>query len=439
VNPVVLAHGLAGRADLPLPAELFGVGAAIVLAASFAGLAAGWTRPKLQEAREPRPRPPLALEIACGLIGVLVFAVVVYAGLAGTEQGRENLATMFVYVIFWVGIAFASLLFGDVFRLFNPWRAVGRAAGSVIHRFGGEDVTEPLRYPERLGRWPAVIGLAVFTAMELAWGDGKDPQTLAVLTVAYFVAMMVGQGLYGVETWSRRGDAFGVYFGFIATLSPFSRQRPPQIDHRVPGTVAVLVVAIGSTMFDGAREGPLFGDFAPWLQEAFTGAGLSKGSALELSFLIGLLIAFAVVALIYRLGVAGMHWFRGAPEHLGGRFVHTLIPIAAAYVVAHYFSLLVYDGQQTWAVASDPLGEGSDLFGSAGRSIDYGVVSSTAIWYVQVAALVIGHVAGLVLAHDRAIAIWDDARAAIRSQLAMLAVMVAFTCLGLWQLSVANA
>jgi hypothetical protein len=145
------------------------------------------------------------------------------------------------------------------------------------------------------------------------------------------------------------------------------------------------------------------------------------------------------VAGIYRLGLAGMRWFRGAPDHLGGHFAHTLIPIAAAYVVAHYFSLLAYNGQEAVALASDPLGRGSDLFGTAANRIDYGVVSTTGIWYIQVAALVVGHVMGLVLAHDRAIALWTSAKGAVRSQLAMLAVMVSFTCLGLWQLSVANA
>lgn len=437
--PVVHAHGLAGRADLPLPAELFGVAAAVVLVASFAALAAGWTKPKLQEGREERAEPPLALQILAGAAGVAVFAIVVYAGLAGTDIPTDNLAPTAVYVVFWVGIPFFSLLLGDVFRLFNPWRAIGRAGGWVMKRAGGEDAAEPLEYPERLGRWPAVAGLAVFGAVELCWRNGNDPQTLAVLALAYLVVQLVGMGLYGVEPWSRRGDAFGVYFGFVASLSPLARRRAPQIDHRVPGTAALLVVAIGTTMFDGAKEGPVFGGLAPDLQDFFTGVGLDKGAALEAAFLVGLLVTLGVVGGIYRLGVTGMRWFKGAPPQLAGHFAHTLIPIAAAYVVAHYFSLLAYQGQAVWSLASDPLGEGSDLFGTAERRIDYGVVSTTAIWYVQVGALVIGHVGGLVLAHDRAIALWQNAKSATRSQLAMLAVMVAFTCLGLWQLSVANA
>jgi hypothetical protein len=122
---------------------------------------------------------------------------------------------------------------------------------------------------------------------------------------------------------------------------------------------------------------------------------------------------------------------------LSRRFAHTLIPIAAGYLVAHYFSLLAYNGQDLWRLASDPLGNGHDYFGGAQSSIDYAIVSATAIWYVQVGALVVGHVAGLVLAHDRALVIYGDARSATRSQIVMLVLMVCFTLLGLWLLSAA--
>lgn len=440
----VLAHGLVGRADLPIPAELFGVAAAVVLVVSFGGLAAGWARPRLENTRERVLfRLPLLLEVVCGAIGVALFCVVVYAGLAGTDVGRDNLAPTAVYVLFWVGIPVASLLLGDVFRLFNPWRAVGRAAGRLGRRFGSAG--DALSYPEWLGRWPAAAGLLAFGAVELCWGRGDEPGVLAVLALGYALLQLAGMGLYGVETWSRRADAFGVYFGLIATLAPIGGRdgsvvaRPPVTGaagiSAMTGTVAVLVAGIGTTMFDGAKEGPLFGAAAPDMQDAFVSAGASKAVGLELAFLVGLLVALAVVGAVYRLGIAGA----GGGRETARRFAHSLIPIAAAYVVAHYFSLLAYQGQAAWALASDPLGRGSDLFGTAGREIDYGVVSATAIWYVQVGALVLGHVAALVLAHDRALVLCGSARSATRSQVAMLAVMVAFTCLGLWQLSAANS
>jgi hypothetical protein len=150
-------------------------------------------------------------------------------------------------------------------------------------------------------------------------------------------------------------------------------------------------------------------------------------------------VTVGIICLIWWIAVRGMPPVGEPPHRPRRELVHSLVPILAAYVVAHYFSLLAYNSQDLWRLASDPLGQGSDLFGGAEATIDYGVVSATAIWYIQVGALVVGHVAGLVLAHDRALALYGNHRDATRSQIVMLVVMVCFTCLGLWLLSVANS
>jgi len=173
------------------------------------------------------------------------------------------------------------------------------------------------------------------------------------------------------------------------------------------------------------REGPVFNDLAPDIQDALVDAGLSLGAALEWTFVIGLVVALAIVGLI---------WWVATRRLEGRRFAHSLIPIGAAYLVAHYFSLVAYNGQDLARLFGDPLGrEGG------GPEIDYGVVSATTIWYVQVLALVLGPVAALALAHDRALVVFGRPRDATRSQVVMLAVMVGFTCLGLYLLSAANA
>jgi hypothetical protein len=152
-----------------------------------------------------------------------------------------------------------------------------------------------------------------------------------------------------------------------------------------------------------------------------------------------MLLALGAVAVIYAIGVAGVHAIDRRPTVTIARsFVHTLVPIAAVYVLAHYFSLLAFNGQAIAFLFSDPLGRGWDLFGTAGGTIDYGVVGATAIWYVQVGVLVAGHVGGLVLSHDHALALYGRARAATTSQYWMLSVMVGFTTLGLFLLSQAN-
>lgn len=448
---VAAAHGLVGKQDLPIPRWLFTWAAAVVLVVSFVALAVLWPRPRLERQDADGTRVlsvPVVLEVLAGAVGVLLFVLAVYAGLAGTQTESANLAPTLVYVYFWVGIPVLSLVFGDVFRALNPWRAIARAASWVAGRVAGSgELPEPTAYPARLGQWPAAAVILAFTWVELVYGNGGDPSTLALLALAYAALQLVGMSLYGIEPWTRNADGFSVYFSLFATLSPLHwegrtlRRRRPLVGATrivaVPGTVALLAVMIGTTSFDGLSGGEVWTDLAPDLQQAFIDLGLSSGAALEVAFSIGMAAVVLLVAGLYRLGVVGMRSIGGGmdAEMLSRRFAHTLVPIALAYVIAHYFSLLAYNGQSIAYLASDPLGDGSDLFGTATATIDYGILTANAIWYVQVGALVLGHVAGLVLAHERALVLYRRARDATRSQYWMLAVMVGFTSLGLWLLS----
>ena len=235
----VFAHGLVGRADLPIPEALFAAAAALVLVLSFAALAALWSTPRLQEPRERRlVRLPVAVDVVLGIVGVAAFAAVVYAGLAGTDSVQDNLAPNAVFVALWVGVPCVSLLFGDVFRLLSPWRAIGRAVGWVMARASSGDPPEALPYPERLGRWPAAAGIVFFGVCELCWAGGREPMTLALLGLGYLVTALVGMSLYGVEPWTRNADPFGAYFSLFARLAPFVR-RDGVLFTRLPGTGAV--------------------------------------------------------------------------------------------------------------------------------------------------------------------------------------------------------
>jgi hypothetical protein len=198
---------------------------------------------------------------------------------------------------------------------------------------------------------------------------------------------------------------------------------------------------IGSVTFDGASEAPLWTGIAPDIASFFRDLGLSPENALEAAFALGLVAAICLVYALYRLGVAGARSVGGGltTERLAGAFIHSLVPIALAYVAAHYLTLLLFQGQAIAPLASDPLGDGANLFGTANASIDYGVIGANATWYWQVGFVVAGHVAALTLAHDRALVLYDQQRLAVRSQYWMLAVMVGFTSLALWLLSQANA
>jgi hypothetical protein len=442
------AHGLVGKQDLPIPKVVFAWAACAVLVASFVGLAALWPTARLQELRERRVfRVPRAFGPLAGAFGVAFFAFMIYAGLAGEQfSAQNNLIVTIVFVTFWVGIPFASVLVGDVFRAINPWLAIARAASWTWQRLG-RTAPEPLPYPERFGRWPAALGVLAFAWVELVYVNKDDPSTLAILAIAYAAVQLVGMSLYGIRAWEHNADAFAVYFGLFARLSPLHwangelRVRRP-LDGVVPldtppGTVPLVITMIGTTSFDGFSQGPLWTSLADDMQSLFLDLGFGPEAALELAFTIGLVAVVAVIGSLYRIGIEGMRSVTPTDDagELARRFVHTLVPIALAYVVAHYFSLFVYQSQALAYLVSDPLGTGSDYFGTASLSINYGVISATGVWYVQVAALLAGHIAGLILAHDKAIATYRDPKVAVRSQYWMLTVMVCFTSLGLFLLS----
>jgi hypothetical protein len=444
----VLAHGLVGRTDLPIPKWLFGWAAAVVLVISFAALAVLWPKPELQEDRGRRWfTMPRFVEPLLGAIGVFSFIAVVYAGLRGAQDAQDNLAPTIIYVHFWVGMAVASVLFGDVFRALNPWRAIARFFAWWAGLFTDKPMPAPLTYPARLGRWPAAATILIFAWVELAYVNKDDPSQLALMALAYAIVQLIGMSFYGIETWEDRADGFQVLWTSYARLSAFRRHgqdlyvRPPlngaPLVDIVPGTLAVFVVAIGTTSFDGFSNGPLWASLGPDLSKFFGDLGFSLNVRGELANTVGIVVMCLLIGAFYQLGIRGMT--RVGTGHtraeLASKFAHTLIPIAFAYALAHYFSLLMYQGQALGYLISDPLGHGSNLFGTANAGIDYNIVTATAIWYVQVAALVSGHIAGLMLAHDRALAIYPKPREAVRSQYWMLIVMIGFTSLGLWLLS----
>lgn len=448
------AHGILGKTDLPVPRWLFAWAAAVVLVVSFVALATLWPAPRLEHARaRVLLRLPTILTPICGALGVCVFAAVVYSGLAGEQElPPSNLAPTFIYVPFWVGLPFASFVLGDVFRAFNPWRALARAAVWVAVRLRGRTGGyAPRRYPSWLGRWPAAFGILAFAWLELIYIEHDSPEKLAWLAVAYAAVQFVGMAVYGIETWTSRADAFAVYFNLFSRVSPLAWFRDrlevrPLLSgvsslERLPGTIPLLAVIIGSTSFDGLEQGTTWiNTLEPEIQDAFSTVGLGLTAATELAGTVGLCTMVAIIGGFYGLGVRGMRTIdpHRRERDLAASFGHTLVPIALAYVVAHYFSLLVYQSQAIWYLASDPLGNGSNLFGTAGGEIDFSVLTPNSIWYVQVGALLLGHVAGLALAHDRALVLFRKAGDAVRSQYWMLVVMVGFTSLGLWLLSAAS-
>jgi hypothetical protein len=255
---------------------------------------------------------------------------------------------------------------------------------------------------------------------------------------------------FGTQVWHERGEAFGVFFGALARISAFERRgavvgvRPPlrALAHfdAGPGSVGFILVAIGTITYDGLSAGPVWQDIAGELTDTFQAWGLSGRTAGVLAADTGLVVGIGISVLIYLLGIEGMRMSlrRHDMSELARMFVHSLVPIAFAYLAAHYLSFLLFEGQGIAYLATDPFARGWDLFGTAESGIDYGLLTQEALWYIQVGLVVGGHVAGLILAHDRAIARFGSTRAALRSQYWMLGAMVCYTLLALTLLAEAG-
>jgi len=419
---------------------------------SFLALGSLWKRPQLDRRSAGRPLPPAlervlrsrALHVLLGLVSAFLLGLVFLAALLGEPSSAQNLAPTFVYVVFWLGIVPLQVLFGDVWRVLNPWLAVANGVAWAWRRLG-QTWTPPLEYPQRLGVWPAAFLLFCFAVLELAYAEPASPRALALAIAVYSYAMWFGMAAYGRRPWTEHGDAFAVYFGLLARIAPFGERdgrlvvRPPFSGlagrDRTPGLIAFVAVMLGSVGFDGLSRAPFWQNLRADLEGPYIVDSPGRAELLATGFaLLGLLGCVLLVAVALRVATALARRTVRGERRLEPDFVQSLVPIALVYAVAHYFTLLVIQGQYALPLASDPFGFGWDVLGTVDYSPNIAPFSPNTVWYVQVGALVAGHVAGLAVAHDRAVAILPQ-RDALRSQYAMLGLMVLYTIGGLWLLS----
>jgi hypothetical protein len=423
-----------------------------VLVFSFLALGALWKTPQLERRRAGRPLPAglerfLRSPILHGILGAIsagLLVLIFLTALIGEPSSAQNLSPTFIYVIFWLGLVPVQVLFGNVWPVLNPWRAIANGV-EWIWRQLGQEWKPPLEYPERLGLWPAAFFLLCVAAMELVYAEPASPRALALAIALYSYSMWFGMAAYGRQAWDSHGNGFTVYFGLLARIAPFG-EHEGRFVLRMPfsglsgrdttrGLLAFVAVMLGSVGFDGFSRSPFWQDLrarveGPYIVDQPGRAELFT-TALSLAGLIGCVL---VVALAYLGAVWLAERTVRSDRPLAPEFVQSLIPIALVYAVAHYFTLLVIQGQYALPLASDPFGFGWDLFGTIDYAPNIAPFSPNTVWYVQVGALVAGHVAGLTVAHDRAVTILPE-RDALRSQYAMLGLMVVYTVGGLWLLS----
>ncbi len=420
------AHGVGKRGDLPLPLWQFVWAAVIALGVSVAAAGILWTAPRLARLAVGRPLPGWtaavvrAAMITARVLGLVIFAVTLSAGLFVDESLARNIAPFAIFVALWVGMQFLSPLVGDVYRSVNPLDTIVRGMEAIGVRTGSDE--SPLTH------WPAAASLLGFLWLELAYHDPASPRVIGWLMLVYSL-VHISLALRFGRRWLQVGEGFAAIFTVMSALAPVWRDESGRLRLRVPGsglatmevrpgTAALILIALGGTSFDGLSRTEFWADVA----------GLRSGWELTAVQTLGMVwmvaIAYALYALATRLvaGIAG-----GDRGEAFDQYAPSLVPILLGYSIAHYFSLFVLDGGQDFLILlSDPLDLGWNLLGTSDWRVNFLLVSATTIAWVQAVGIIVGHVAGVLAAHDRALELYDG-REAVRSQYPMVGVMIVYT------------
>lgn len=432
----LLAHGVGSRGILPLPLWQFAWAATAALVLSFLALGVLWRRPVLAPRAEGgsiglSARVVTILRWSARVVGLLLFGLTLGAALFGVDVAGEsrNLAPVTIYVIVWVGVPIVSVLLGDIWSALNPYRTIGLL-------FPAGDAAAAPRH-----HWWATATIFGFLVLELVHPSGDSPRVLGWAMVAYSVLMIGGMTKYG-RVWLDRADGFGVLFSLIGAMAPVMVDRDGRLRLRVPlsglsrvevlpGTMALILVTLGGTSFDGFSESPMFTDII----------GRPTGWDAALPKLAGLVILIGIAAVLYWIGARTTARVTGIDHgEAADLFAPSLVPIVWGYAVAHYAQLLVDQTQSFWFRLSNPYGRldetgepALDLFGGADGEVDFTIIDVDVVAWIQALAIVVGHIAGVLYAHDLAVSRFDAARAT-RSQQTMLVVMVIYSVAGLWLL-----
>ena len=433
-SDLLLAHGVGSRQDLPLSFGYVLTGAVLALAVSFGVLALRWRSSKLTGAASGRTLAgslgefvdSAELRWTLRVLGLAVSGFFLWSIIAGPDLAK-NPGPYFLYVLFWVGLVPASLLFGPVWRALNPLRTLHLLVCMVL-RLDPDD--PPYRLPAWVGYWPAAAGLASFVWLELCANNRDSTGTLTTYVSLYAGANLLGAMAFG-QQWFAKCDGFEVFSALIGRLSVLGRRADGAVVLRnplnnldatpaAPGLVAVVGVMLGSTAFDSFTS-------TTWWYDRTYSSDLSPQTLASIALAVS--IGAVTAAFCVAAWLAGLLAGRGAAG-TATAFAHSLVPIAVGYLIAHYFSLLVFAGQQAIIYASDPMVDGSNIFGTADWTVNYTVISVGQIATVQMVSIVTGHVLGVFSAHDRSVRLFPT-RSAVIGQLPMMVLMIAYTIGGL--------
>jgi hypothetical protein len=447
---LVLAHAFGERYDLPIPLSLFVLGGALVVVASFA-LVARRTHAAGQpvESNSADGAHIGPLHPVAGWVSVVVLALLVWCGFAGTQEVSENLLPTVFWLVIWVATPLTVALLGDWTRPLNPFAFLSRLTDSESLRRSVLGGPEPVGWPSWLGWWPAAALFFAAACAELMFNlTTTVPHFIAGMLVGYAVLSALCGLLFGAE-WLRRGEMFTVLFDTWGRLGWFRFGAPGRqgfaggLDRGFfahPSRILFVLLILLNVNFDGLQSTPQWNvDVLPNLPGSFGEPGNAQhlfnvaAMAVMSLVLLAILTGFAVAS-----ARAGDHRSRWSVSLAG--LLPSLLPIAFGYLVSHYLSYLIVNGQLLFPLLGNPTGLDSwPITLPYPFNDDYDPdpnwLPSSFYWYVAVVVIVAVHVVAVVLANRRLAAVARDERLARRSEYPWLVAMVGYTCLSLWLLA----
>lgn len=437
---------------LLLPTGYYIAGGALAVAFSFltlallppAALDRFWRRRLSLFTVSDHPRTVLSLLSFAG------FVLLIATGLFGSRDPLSNPLPLVIWTLLWAGFTLLQGALGDLWSWLNPWYGPWRVASRVFRL--RTDEADPSRLPKWLGYWPAFVLFFGFAWFQLIDPAPDDPSRLAFAAGIYWLLSFAAICVFGYGDWSRRGEFLTVFFSMVARFAPLQREKG-RLHLGWPGAkllsasslpasgTAFLLLALSSVSFDG-------------LSKTFFWLGLFGVNPLEFpgrtaligigSF--GLVLTFILLAAVFALAVSLGQRLAGDGqpfEKAAGLLVWSIVPIALAYHIAHYLTALLVDGQYALVALSDPFALGWNLFGTADRMVEAGVVAGAEsawwLWNLQAGVIIVGHVLAVLIAHGLAWRLHPQPSRAALSQLPLTLLMIAYTIFGLWLLATPTA
>lgn len=451
-----LAHGFGIRYDLPVPLAYYMAAGAAVVALSFVLVAVfvrgqegdEFTYPRIvfpPQSRIGRVVNSPVPRIITGSIGVLVLLAIIVTGFFGAPDATDNPADYLLWVYFWAALVPLSALVGNLYALFSPFTAIYDAFRRLVPR-----EEPPLRYPGRLGRWPAVAGYFCFAWFELASHQSANPRAVATAATVYTVYTLVMLTLFGRDKWLDNGEVFAVLFSFVGAFAPIAVRTTPQgreLELRPWGvgllrltrdgwdTTMFIILLLSSLAFDGIEATPAWAQLTS-IAGAMTDALGDAGPIIL--FTLGLAATAAVFLIVYLVFLAVVQQLgqgRGSFMRSASFLAYTLVPIALVYQTAHFYSYIVIQGQGLIPLLADPLHTGAHLLPTAGYKVSFVLAGAAFVWLLQVVLIVLGHILAVYLAHRRALSLYRPPSLALLSQYPMVVLMVGYTATSLWILA----